>query len=235
MKLRLFGVLVFCGLLIGCANVGTIEVESNTTPVTDAYANPNKIDSIVAPYSESLAVEMNIVIAEAKQDFIKGRPNASLNNWATDALLVNQREFGQGKQIMCLLNVGGLRNPLNEGDITIGDIFKLMPFDNQVVWVELPTSVLPEMEAYLLVRGGEPIAGAKFVDDKLVFLDPIKNTPTFWVVTSDYLMNGGDDMDFFEKKLGAVYPEVLLRDAFIEEAKKQKTLVYNNEERYLLE
>lgn len=225
----------FIGSLIAaCGNVNTIEVYSATTPVTDEFAIPNKIDSIVNPYKLGLEEEMNIVIANASVDFNRGRPNGSLNNWSADALLMNQSDFRKGKQTMCLLNFGGLRNSLSKGDITIGDIFRLMPFDNQVVWVELPISVLPEIEKYLIARDGEPIAGVKLENRKLQFLDPIKNTQTFWVVTSDYLMNGGDNMDFFEKKINVVYPDILLRDAFIEEARKQSALIYNNEERILI-
>jgi hypothetical protein len=55
------------------------------------------------------------------------------------------------------------------------------------------------------------------------------DTKTVWVLTSDYLMNGGDNMTFFEKKVSVVYPNELLRDVFIQMAKKQKPLVWSDE------
>ena len=47
----------------------------------------------------------------------------------------------------------------------------------------------------------------------------------FYVITSDYLLNGGDRMTFFEKKIKVIDPNILLRDALIEEAFKQKKLL----------
>jgi len=53
----------------------------------------------------------------------------------------------------------------------------------------------------------------------------------FWVLTSDYLMNGGDKMSFFEQRTNAIMNGKLLRNAFIEEVKSQDTLIFNEEVR----
>jgi hypothetical protein len=52
-----------------------------------------------------------------------------------------------------------------------------------------------------------------------------ENTTHFWVLTSDYLMNGGDKMDFFKKKTNLNSTGKLLRDILIEELKNQGTMV----------
>jgi hypothetical protein len=44
-------------------------------------------------------------------------------------------------------------------------------------------------------------------------------------------MNGGDNMRFFEKRVEVMYPQKLLRDALLEEAKNQGTLISVNENR----
>ena len=138
--------------------------------MNSVYDHENRIDSIVQPYKKDLEKEMLEVIAHADHDFTKGRPNGTLNNWATDALLDNQLRTSKGqRQVMSLLNVGGLRNPISKGDVTVGDIFKLMPFDNNVVWVEMPIEVLPEIEAYLRKRGGEPVGMVKIEKGKNSF------------------------------------------------------------------
>jgi len=46
----------------------------------------------------------------------------------------------------------------------------------------------------------------------------------FWVITSDYLMNGGDKMAFFSKREEVNLTGRLMRDALITEAKEQGTL-----------
>jgi len=222
-----------CGAgLLACSSVNTISADSNTTAVTQDYQKESHVDSMISPYQKELATEMNEVIAKAEKDFTSGRPNGTLNNWVTDAALVSQtRTVRLSKPIMALFNFGGLRNSINQGDVTIGDIFKVMPFDNEIVWVELPLSALKDIEEYLNKSGGEPIAGATLENGKLTLNSPNESEKSFIVITSDYLMNGGDKMDFFQKRISENHTGILLRDAMISEAKTQGTLIWNDEQR----
>ena len=225
-----------CGAgLLACSSVNSISVESETTTVTDEYAVSSKIDSMIQPYQEVLESEMNEIIAQAEKDFTSGRPNGSLNNWVTDLVLASQtRNVRLSIPVMVLLNFGGLRNSINQGDVTIGDIYKVMPFDNEIVWAELPMSALKDIEGYLKKSGGEPIAGATLENGILKLNSENKEAATFLVITSDYLMNGGDKMDFFSKRVSDKTPGVLLRDAMISEAKSQGTLLWNDDQRIKL-
>lgn len=223
--------LVGAGLL-ACSAVNTIYVDSDQIGVTEAYASTNLIDSIVAPYKTEMAAIMDSVIAYSPKDFTKGRPGGSLNNWSADAILYQQiKHQYEGSPVICLLNVGGLRNPISKGNVTVGDIYKLMPFDNEIVWVQMPLSSILDIEQYLKKSGGEPIAGTKIVNGKMIIEGIDKNAKSFWVITSDYLMNGGDKMTFFKKRLSESFPGVLMRDAMLEVAKSQDTLVWNDETR----
>lgn len=223
---------------MACSSVNTIRLDSSDSSNSDVLsqgAEVNAVDSMVAPYKQQLEDEMNEVIAYAERPFERGRPGGALNNWATDALLESQ--IGNARlsgPTFSLLNFGGLRNSINEGDVTLGDIFKVMPFDNEVVWVEMPVEALVDIAEYLTERGGEPIGGAYLVDGKLEVNGVNADTKTVWVLTSDYLMNGGDNMTFFEKKISVTHSNELLRDAFIRIAKKQKMLVWSDELRIKL-
>jgi 5'-nucleotidase len=226
--------------LWACSDVYNLSAESHSVTIDDKIQLNASIDSIIAPYQDSMSATMDEVIAFAPQDFTKGRPNASLNNWAADAILVyelrnNTKESLASGPIICLLNVGGLRNPISQGDVTVGDIYKLMPFDNQIVWVELPWSSNVSIAEYLKSSGGEPISGATLQGDSLIFDDVTEPTKTFWVITSDYLMNGGDHMDFFQEQVDFNYGSgMLMRDVFIEAVKIQDTLYIDNSERIRL-
>ena len=131
--------------------------------------------------------------------------------------------------------MGGLRNPLSKGDILLGDVYKLMPFDNEIVVVELPFSSLEKIAHYLMNSGGEPISNAVLDFNHIDIIGDSGESDSFYVITSDYLMNGGDNMTFFEDKLSVLNTGVLMRDAMIDEVKKQKVLVYNIDERIVLE
>lgn len=219
--------------LLACSSVNTITLDSSDSSNADVLAQGsqmNAVDSIVAPYQKELDAEMNAVIAYAERSFEAGRPGGSLNNWAADALLESQ--IGQARlsaPTFSLLNVGGLRNTINEGDVTLGDIFKVMPFDNEIVWVEMPVASLSDIANYLTASGGEPIAGAKLINGKLEVDGVNAETKTVWILTSDYLMNGGDKMNFFQQKISVTHSNELLRDAFIRIAKKQKMLIWSDE------
>lgn len=218
--------------LLACSSVTTISVSAENVPITNEYERSNKIDSIISPYRTTLAEEMEEVMAIADQEFTKGRPNGSLNNWAADAILASQRLRSEIQiPTFCLLNFGGLRNPISKGEVTLSDLYKLMPFDNEIVCVELPISSIQDIEEYLKLSGGEPIAGARLVKGKLKIDNFDVHTESVLVVTSDYLFNGGDKMLFFENSISKYDTGILLRDAMINQAKMQERLVWNDEER----
>ena len=230
--------LLICGAgLLACSSVNTITFENVQIPITKEYEQLNSIDSLISPYRSELNKEMLEIIAVAPKGFDKGKPNGALNNWSTDVIYNSQLDkMDNSIPSFCLLNWGGLRNSISKGDVTLGDIFKLMPFDNEIVIVELPMRSLGKIEEYLISRNGEPIAGAFLKQGKISFLNVPKESHTsFFVVTSDYLMNGGDNMNFFEDRISTTYAGELLRDVMISAAEKQATLIWNNEQRIIIE
>ena len=219
--------------LTACSSVSTYRISSDRIDVVSNGSSPTALDSLIQPYQDSVKSEMSEVLAIADTNFfIVRKPSGNLNNWVADAIFVNQtRNVRLSEPTFCLLNTGGIRSTLNKGEITKGDIYKLMPFDNELVWVKLPIEVLAEIEDYIRLKGGEPISNAKMTATNLDINGIRKESTHFWVITSDYLMNGGDNMRFFEKSVDVMYPQKLLRDALLEEAKNQGTLISVNENR----
>ena len=109
-----------------------------------------------------------------------------------------------------------------------------MPFDNQVVWMRMPIASLTKIEAYLNQSGGEPISNAQLIQGKLVLNGIQENTSHFWVITSDYLANGGDRMDFFLDAIDRQQKPQLLRDIFMSECQLQGELIASPEKRIQL-
>jgi 2',3'-cyclic-nucleotide 2'-phosphodiesterase (5'-nucleotidase family) len=226
MKLVHF-IFIFAGAgLWACSSHLVVNSNQNKVPLNQAISNDTKIDAIVKPYKDSLDNRMSEVVAVSNADFIVQRPSSNLTKWVASALFANQTKMIRFTQpIFCLLNTGGIRSSIGKGNVTLGDMYKLMPFDNTIVWVELPIEALSEIEAYLNKSGGEPIANVQFENGKLSLIGPAEKATHFWVVTSDYLMNGGDKMNFFLKKTNVKMTGKLMRDALIEEAKIQGTLI----------
>lgn len=212
--------------LLACSSYLTIDSKKNKEQISKEINADEKLTNEIKPYKDSLDKKMNEVLGKSETDFIVARPSSNLMNWVADAIFVNQtRNVRLAQPLICLLNTGGIRSSIGKGDVTLGDMYKIMPFENTLVWVELPISVIPEIEIYLKKSGGEPISNCKLINGKLEINGIRQNTTHFWVLTSDYLMNGGDKMDFFNKKTNVNSTGKLLRDILIEELRNQGTML----------
>lgn len=230
--IKLIFILFLGAGLLACSSVSIQSVSSNTINVSGEREENSRLDQLIDPYRDSMEQEMNEVIAFADTNFIVERPCGNLNNWVADAIFTNEtKTVRMSMPVMCLLNTGGIRSTLNKGEITIGDIFKIAPFDNEIVWVRMPIASLSKIQEYLIKSGGEPIAGAKLIDGKLEVNGVSSESTELIIITSDYLFNGGDNMTFFKDHLEVTYKSKLMRDALIEEAKVQGTLVSDSENR----
>lgn len=234
MKLRNIFYIISVGAgLLACSSASYISASANSISVIEVDATNNRIDSIISPYRLEIEQEMNEVIGRATVDYVANRPNSRLNNWAADALLNRFRTQYLSLPVVSLLNVGGLRSTFNTGEITLGDVFKMMPFDNEVVAVRMPRESLKEIAAYLIASGGEPISGMRLENGVLNFNEDVASD-SFIVLTSDYLYNGGDKMNFFHQAIEVNYLKVLLRDVFVDAVKTQLELQIDDTERIIL-
>ena len=222
-------ILLFAGAgLWACSSHLVVNGNSNKEAVSQNIIADSSLVSMIKPYKDSLDKRMNEVIAYSEEDFIVKRPASNLMKWVANALYVNQTKNVRLTQpVVCLLNTGGIRSSIGKGNVTLGDMYKVMPFDNMVVWVELPIEVLPEIEAYLNKSGGEPMANLTFIEGKLSITSSPENPTHFWVITSDFLLNGGDKMTFFTKRTNLNETGKLLRDVLIEELRNQGKLIEN--------
>lgn len=212
--------------LWACSSVNTLTIHSSSIRLTGEYESDSTIDLFIKPYKDSLKEEMGVVVAQSETNFSTESGMASVGNWVANAVYSNQiRNTQINEPVMCILNSGGIRSTLNKGPITVGDMFKLMPFDNEVVWVKMPVQSIPTIVKYLTKMGCQPLSNATVENENLRINRLKESDSCFWIITSDYLMNGGDKMDFFQQKIAIKFPGKLLRNLLIEEAKQQQILV----------
>lgn len=221
--------LIGASLLACSSHLATIATKVS---LNNDSTEKQEVSRFILPYKDSMDRAMNKVLAESSVSMEVGRPSSILGNWASDALFFNQtRTVKLSEPIFCLLNTGGFRSSIGKGPVTLGDIFRMMPFENSVVWLRLPVASLAKIQYYLQQSGGEPIANATMIQGKLLVNGATENTKFIWVITTDYLANGGDRMNFFQDAVERSDKKILLRDVFIEEAKTQKNLIVSSENR----
>mgnify|MGYP001315237568 CR=1 FL=1 len=186
----------------------------------------NKIDSsfwnIISPYKKMLDVDMNEVLCYSVTEMKKGQPESLLGNWTADLCLKKAQELFQDTIDMALFNNGGLRSSLSEGNITKREIYQLMPFENELVVLSLTLDDVNDLMNYLNHTGGQPSAFSDWFQ--------IDELP-FYVLTTDYLANGGDKMRFFNNKYQNVLG-VKMRDAIIQYCSQKDTIATQLDNRH---
>ena len=106
------------------ANIELIEV--NGSLQHDAMEN------LIAPYKAEKEESMSVIIGESEKTITVGKPESKLTNLIADILLTEARKYIADTD-MAVTNIGGIRRPLYEGNITIGDVFEILPFDNSLL------------------------------------------------------------------------------------------------------
>ena len=183
-------------------------------------------EAIILTYKEKLDDEMNRVLVKSEHVMEKGTPEGLLNNYVADLVLERGNQLYQpqdGNPIdFCLLNYGGLRVPLPKGEVTSSRVFELLPFENEMVVVTLDGVSTNELFNYLAnATRGMPVAGIRLeIKDnkpKTIFIkdQPFNLNRNYKILTSDYLADGGDNMNFFLQPLNYELLGMKVRDAII--------------------
>ena len=182
--------------------------------------------NFVEPYSLVINSQMNQIISYSKYDLKKGQPTSLLGNWVSDLCLeVCQKKFNDSID-MVIFNNGGLRNDILKGNITKRHIYQLMPFENKLVILSLNHEEINKLFSYLNETGGQPVSFSKHFN---------KNEMPFYVLTTDYLANGGDNMIFF-KNIEQFNLNEKMRDVIINYCISKDTIIskYDKREKYFL-
>ena len=172
----------------GAFDTELVEVESytKTDPVVDAY---------ITEINENYAQLGNRKIGESKVEFITHdkdgnrlvrNAETNLGNFCSDALRVMT-----GADIS-FVNGGGLRAPMESGDITFNDIFSVFPFNNQIVTAEISGQILIDFLEMAVMN--YPEEDGSFPHMSGVTFSVNKSIPTSVKV---------DENGFFEKVDGA--------------------------------
>ena len=217
-----------------CACSPKLSINSEQIKITKEELADSSLTTFIAPFKEEMDAQMQLKIAESEHDFIVKRPSSNLMNWMADAVFVNQtRNVRLNLPTFCLLNTGGIRSSIGKGDVLLKDLFKVMPFDNTIIWAKIPMTSLEKISAYLIKSGGEPISNVEMKNGQLLLSNVGENVAVnyFWVITSNYLFNGGDNMNFFDDAVETVETKILIRDVLIQEAKFQEILLNDSKSR----
>ncbi len=206
-------------------------------------ANPivdPQVTAIVDAANVELGPMFNEVIGKADDTLTRtqlGNPfgESFLGNWSSDVI---RKKAGAD---VGMQNNGGLRIDIPKGDITVGTIFALMPFDNEICILDMSKAQIKTVLEQGFADNGKGIqlSGLKVKYDmsrpnmdRVVEISredgtSINDAETLKVATNDFMATGGDGFLGFVDAGGKepdVNTHVLIRDALIEDVRANKSI-----------
>ncbi|WP_342747852.1 5'-nucleotidase [Flavobacterium magnum] len=236
---------------MGCAQQKqyVTRIEGRQVGITSAQPQTPGIDTFIKPYREHINEDLSTVLAYSPETLekSKGEWQTNIGNFMADVTLAKARTVfdpREQKQVdICLLNHGGIRAIIPKGNVTARTAYEVMPFENSLIVLALKGEQLLEIAAYIIKeKKPHPLSGMSFTIGKdgnpkniTVNGKPLVPADTYYVATSDYLSNGGDNMVFFKKATASFDMDYKLRNILIDYFKETDTLVVNHDERISIE
>ncbi len=198
--------------------------------INDTIQVSKTIQSLVKPYKDSMQKNMGVVIGHADKLLDKKLPESSLGNFMADVCFKMAEKKYKTNIDVAFVNYGGIRlSEIPKGNITKGQIYELMPFDNLLIIQKLKGNVLQKFLDLTASQGGVPMSGMtmRIVDsqtgkkaiDVLIGGKPIDPDAIYNVVNPDYVANGGDDAIML-KNIPQISAGYLVRDALFDYIKE---------------
>jgi len=206
-------------------------------PVTAEIKADPRIDGIIAGYRAKLDARFEEVIGDSKVFLDAERERiryeeTNLGNFVADLV----REYSGAR--IALINGGSLRASIDAGPITLEDVYKTMPYANEIVIIELTgaqlrqaltRSVMAAREdedgGFLQVSGirfevrGKAVAAVAVGEDK----EPLNPGQIYRVAIPDFLASGGDGYNIFVGK-PAQFTGLPLRELIADTIRSKKVI-----------
>ncbi|QHJ09251.1 5'-nucleotidase C-terminal domain-containing protein [Hymenobacter busanensis] len=199
---------------------GAYQPKLDTTAaqtVTAAQPADPKAEAVIVPYRQRVQEQMGTVIGTAPVAIRKNPGESPLANFTADILRARATAALGTPIDLAVMTNGGLRAELPAGNLTVGSVFELMPFENELVVLDAPGPVVQQMFEYaapikMALSGATYTSAGGKPTDILINGKPFDPSRTYTIAISDYLAGGGDHLDFF-KPLVPRKTGVLVRSA----------------------
>ncbi|HLT08735.1 MAG TPA: 5'-nucleotidase C-terminal domain-containing protein [Cyclobacteriaceae bacterium] len=213
--------------LVACAPSFTKSSNAVLLHVDGQIQEDQEYVDMLTPYKVKLDAEMGQVIATGAKELKKNPGESTLGNLVADMQKAySDRAFGYHIDIS-IVNNGGLRNSLPEGNITLGNVYELAPFENVIYILELTADDVKRIAEYAIKGRNLGIAGLYVEGSKEEGLKKftiagkeVESDKHYILAINDYLANGGDHMDFLIPVPRLVESGILLREMLLDQMRE---------------
>ena len=131
--------------------------------VDSSIAENAEIANFVKPYSDSLNHTLSTTLAKIDSPFYNTFYTGNLGRLVADYMLLTATQYSMKNiGIPChfaVANNGGLRTGLFPGSVTMRNVFEVMPFDNELVILQLSGGATDSLLRYIAQLTGTPVSG----------------------------------------------------------------------------
>ena len=219
-----------------------ITVANSEVVGSSASEQVQQIENFIKPYRDKIDADLSAVLGNASESIDKsGEWQTPMGNFLADITFEKSDKVFQMREKkaidICLLNHGGIRSIIPKGNVTARTAYEIMPFENSAIVIGLKGEQILEIVNYIISeKKPHPLKGLTFTIDKnnqaksiLINGKTLDDSKVYYVVTSDYLSNGGDNMIFFKKGVEKYNLDYKLRNIIIDYFKENKMIVANKD------
>lgn len=226
-------------LFTACRNdhIQVAKIKGQQIKVSNTLSTDSTFYKIIQPYKDSLKNKINTVLCYNPVTLLREETplESSLGNLYADICYDEANNIFNKKTNknidFALFNYGGIRTVIPKGNITVKNIFELMPFENKLVIVELSGEKTRALFDYLEKRKeAHPVSHVSLkmnhgkISSILINDSPFDPSKNYFILTHDYLQHGGDNMAFFKNPVSLYDTGYRVRDAIIDHLKDIDTI-----------
>jgi 2',3'-cyclic-nucleotide 2'-phosphodiesterase (5'-nucleotidase family) len=249
--LKHFGLLLTFLMALSCGQqkYSVSKIDGKKIGITKDFSESTEIENYIKPFRDYIDKDLSTILAYCPEnlDKSKGEWQTNIGCFLADITLEKSNPIfmsRENKSIdLCLLNHGGIRSIIPKGNVTARNAYEVMPFENSTSVIALNGEQVLELINYIISeKKPHPISGLKFTisstnsaKDILIQGKKFDTTKVYYVLTNDYLANGGDNMTFFKKGIQRFDLDYKLRNIVIDYFKDVDTLKINSDKRIIKE
>lgn len=144
--------------------------------------------------------EVKKVVGYSPVAMTRKGPDATLPGWAVKVIMERTAQEAGKRVDVGILNYGGIRVDMPQGNILVDDILSMFPFKNSLEYVSVKGSRLREILDGMAAGKMQVLGGVKLVvkdgraESILIDGKPLDDEATYGLATISFLLNGGDNL-----------------------------------------
>lgn len=193
-----------------------LEGRAEVLPVySDELTADPEVAAMIASHSKEIDPRLAEVLGEAEVALEAPRRESPMGNLLADLM----RQVARTD--LAFQNPGGVRDSIDAGPIQYREVYKVMPFDNTIVTLEMTGAEVKQLLEQAAVKTGFlHVSGLKYAVDptrpegsRVTLRTPLEDARTYKVAVNNFMAQGGDGLTLLANRPGTRETGIVVREA----------------------